>query len=80
MLTKEVAGTPLENAVFEIYTEKDELVDTITTAKDGKATSKLLEYVLIFAEEWGLWSIYLEVRVSNEAAIKLYHKYIIFLV
>ena len=36
MLTKEVAGTPLENAVFEIYTEKDELVDTITTAKDGK--------------------------------------------
>lgn len=51
MLTKEVAGTPLENAVFEIYTEKDELVDTITTAKDGKATSKLLEYGNYYVKE-----------------------------
>ena len=50
-LTKEVAGTPLENAVFEIYTEKDELVDTITTAKDGKATSKLLEYGNYYVKE-----------------------------
>ena len=51
MLTKEVAGTPLENAVFEIYTEKDELVDTITTAKDGKAISKLLEYGNYYVKE-----------------------------
>lgn len=51
MLTKEVAGTPLENAVFEIYTEKDELVDTITTAKGGKATSKLLEYGNYYVKE-----------------------------
>lgn len=50
-LTKEVAGTPLENAVFEIYTEKDELVDTITTAKDGKATSRLLEYGNYYVRE-----------------------------
>ena len=50
-LTKEVAGTPLENAVFEIYTEKDELVDTITTKKDGKAISKLLEYGNYYVKE-----------------------------
>ena len=50
-LTKEVKGTKLENAVFEIYTEKDKLVDTITTAKDGKATSKLLEYGNYYVKE-----------------------------
>lgn len=50
-LTKEVKGTKLENAVFEIYTEKDELVDTITTDKDGKATSKLLEYGNYYVKE-----------------------------
>ena len=50
-ITKEVAGTPLEKAVFEIYTEKDKLVDTITTAKDGKATSKLLEYGNYYIKE-----------------------------
>lgn len=50
-LTNEVKGTPLENAVFEIYTENDELVDTITTAKDGKSTSKLLEYGNYYVKE-----------------------------
>ena len=50
-ITKEVKGTLLENAVFEIYTENDELVDTITTAKDGKATSKLLEYGNYYVKE-----------------------------
>ena len=43
-ITKEIKGTKLAKAVFEIYTENNELVDTITTKKDGKATSKLLEY------------------------------------
>ena len=42
-LTGEKKGTLLEGAVFEIYTENDVLVDTITTGKDGKGTSKLLE-------------------------------------
>lgn len=50
-ITNEVKGTLLENAVFEIYTENDELVDTITTAKDGKATSKLLEYGNYYVKE-----------------------------
>lgn len=42
-LTGEKKGTKLDGAVFEIYNEKDELVDTITI-KDGIGTSKLLEY------------------------------------
>lgn len=42
-LTGETKGTKLENAVFEIYNEKDEIVDTITI-KQGIGTSKLLEY------------------------------------
>ena len=50
-ITNEVKGTLLENAVFEIYTENDELVDTITTAKDGKARSKLLEYGNYYVKE-----------------------------
>ena len=44
-LTGEVKGTKLENAEFEIYKEEnDELVDTLKTDKEGKATSKLLDY------------------------------------
>ena len=42
-LTGETKGTKLENAVFEIYNEKDEIVDTITI-KQGIGTSKILEY------------------------------------
>ena len=42
-LTGEKKGTKLDGAAFEIYNEKDELVDTITI-KDGIGTSKLLEY------------------------------------
>lgn len=42
-LTGEKKGTLLEGAGFEIYTENDVLIDTITTGKDGKGTSKLLE-------------------------------------
>ena len=36
------AGTPLEGAVFDIYDSENNIVDTITTAADGKATTKLL--------------------------------------
>ena len=43
-LTGEEKGTLLKDAVFEIYTEDDELVDTITISEDGKGTSKLVEY------------------------------------
>ena len=43
-ITNETKGTLLEGAVFEIYTENDVLVDTLTTGRDGKFTSKLLEY------------------------------------
>ena len=41
-LTGETKGTKLDGAVFEIYNDKDQLVDTITI-KEGIGTSKLLE-------------------------------------
>ena len=41
-ITKDKAGALLEGAVFEIYNEKLEVVDTITTDADGLATSKPL--------------------------------------
>lgn len=50
-LTNVSKGTPLENTVFEIYTENNELVDTITTDKEGKAKSKLLEYGNYYVKE-----------------------------
>ena len=37
-----VAGTPLEGAIFDIYDSKNNIVDTVTTGKDGKAKTKLL--------------------------------------
>lgn len=41
-LTGETKGTKLDGAIFEIYNDKDKLVDTITIKK-GIGTSKLLE-------------------------------------
>ena len=35
-------GSPLENVVFEIYDSENNLVDIVTTDKDGKATTKEL--------------------------------------
>lgn len=48
-ITGDKKGTLLEGAIFEVYNSNDELVDTLTTNKDGKAISKLLvkgEYYL----------------------------------
>lgn len=50
-LTGEKKGTLLKNAVFEIYTENNELVDTIITGEDGKAISKLLNYGNYYIKE-----------------------------
>lgn len=50
-LTNETKGTLLEGAVFEIYTENDVLVDTLTTGQDGKCISKLLEYGTYYIKE-----------------------------
>lgn len=36
-------GESLEDVVFEVYDEKNNIVDIITTDKDGKATTKKLE-------------------------------------
>lgn len=41
-ITREKAGTPLEGAKFEIYNEKLEVVDTLTTDSKGMATTKEL--------------------------------------
>lgn len=49
-LTGETKGTKLDGAIFEIYSEKDELVDTITI-KDGIGTSKILEYGNYYMKE-----------------------------
>ena len=43
-ITGETKGALLEGATFEIYSDKDELVDTVITDNTGKAISKLLEY------------------------------------
>lgn len=41
-ITGDKKGTPLEGAKFEIYNSNNELVDTLVTDKEGKATSELL--------------------------------------
>ena len=57
-ITKETKGTVLENAEFEIYNDKDKLVETLSTAKDGKATSGLLEYGKYYIKEINTGSDY----------------------
>lgn len=42
-ITNEKKGSLLNGAIFEIYTEKGELVDTVTIKENGKEMSKLLE-------------------------------------
>ena len=42
LITKDKAGALLEGAVFEVYNEKLEVVDTITTDSKGVATTKAL--------------------------------------
>ena len=49
-LTGEEKGTFLKDAVFEVYTETDELVDTITILGNGKGISKLLKYRKILCD------------------------------
>ena len=44
-------NTPLCDTVFNIYNENNELVDTITTDKNGVATSKDLEYGKYYIKE-----------------------------
>lgn len=57
-ITGEKKGSTLPNAVFEIYTEDDKLVDTIVTKEDGKAKSKLLEYGKYYIKEKSTGSDY----------------------
>ena len=52
------SGTPLEGAVFDIYDSKNNIVDTITTGKDGKAITKLLVKGNYIAKEKDSGSIY----------------------
>ena len=52
------AGTPLEGAIFDIYDSENNIVDTVTTGKDGKATSKLLEKGEYTVKEQSSGSIY----------------------
>lgn len=50
-LTGDKKGTPLANVVFEIYNDKDEIIETLTTDKNGKATSSILEYGKYYIKE-----------------------------
>ena len=49
--SKLAKGSPLEGVVFEIYNEAEELVDTVTTDLEGKATSKFLYKGKYFIKE-----------------------------
>ena len=51
LITGEKAGTPLENVKFEVYDENMELVDTLTTGKDGTAVTKELKMGKYFVKE-----------------------------
>ena len=51
LITGEKAGTPLENVKFEVYDENMELVDTLTTGKDGTAVTKELKKGKYFVKE-----------------------------
>ena len=74
-LTNLAKSTPLENATFEIYTETDELADTITTNKDGKAKSKLLEYGNYYVKEKNSGSDYYLLNTEKyEIQIKEHNK------
>lgn len=50
-LTGDKKGTPLANVVFEIYNDKDELIENLITDENGKATSKILEYGKYYIKE-----------------------------
>ncbi len=52
------AGTPLEGAVFDIYDSENNIVDTVITGKDGKATTKLLVKGKYTVKEKSTGSIY----------------------
>ena len=51
-LTGYSENTPLSNVSFYIYNEEGDLVDNITTAENGKATTKLLESGKYYIEEY----------------------------
>ncbi|MDO5556268.1 MAG: prealbumin-like fold domain-containing protein, partial [Clostridia bacterium] len=50
-LTGYAKGTLLEGAIFEVYDEGNNLVDTITTDTTGKGISRLLEYGEYYIKE-----------------------------
>ncbi len=48
----------LKDAVFEVFNENDELVDTLKTDENGKATSKLLKKGTYYIKETNSGSVY----------------------
>ena len=65
-----VAGTPLEGAIFDIYDSKNNIVDTVTTGKDGKAKTKLLLKGQYTVKEKSSGSIYYLLN-ENEYKIEI---------
>jgi len=57
-LTKETKGSLLKDAIFEIYTQEDILVDTVKIGTNGKGISKLLEYGKYYIKEKSTGSNY----------------------
>lgn len=72
-------GTLLANAVFEVYSEENTLVDTITTGEDGKGISTELDYGKYYIKEKSSGSDYYlinpntyEVEISSkELTVKI---------
>lgn len=52
------AGSPLEGAIFEIYNEENQKVDTVKSGKDGKAITKELDKGIYTVKEKSTGSIY----------------------
>lgn len=71
------AGTPLEGAIFDIYDSKNNIVDTLITGKDGKATTKLLVKGEYTVKEKSSGSIYYLLNKNEYKAEIKEHKEIV---
>ena len=71
------AGTPLEGAIFDIYDSENNIVDTVITGKDGKATTKLLVKGEYTVKEKSSGSIYYLLNENEYKAEIKEHKEIV---
>ena len=70
-------GAPLEGAIFDIYDSENNIVDTVITGKDGKATTKLLVKGEYTVKEKSSGSIYYLLNENEYKAEIKEHKEIV---